>query len=90
MGDDDRAAGEIEQRFLQRAQGVDIEVVGRLVQQQEIGAGLQHLGEMRGVALASREHADLLLLVRALEVERAAIGARIDLPLAQIENVVAA
>ena len=45
---------------------------------------------MHAVALAARQHADLLLLVGALEVEGAAIGARIDLALAEIEDVVAA
>jgi hypothetical protein len=86
----DGAAGEVFQRLFQRAQGVDVEVVGRFVEQQQVGAGLQHLGQMHAVALAARQHADLLLLVGALEVEGAAIGARIDLALAEIEDVVAA
>ena len=71
----DGAAGEVEQRLLERAQRVDVEVVGRLVEQQHVGARLQHLGEMHAVALAARELADLLLLVGALEVEQRAIGA---------------
>ena len=54
---------------------VDVEIVGRLVEQQHVGAALQHLGEMHAVALAARELADLLLLVGALEVEGADIGA---------------
>ena len=45
---------------------------------------------MHAVALAAGEHADLLLLVGALEVEGAAIGAGIDLALAEIEHLVAA
>src|SRR5476651_92192 len=51
VADDDGAAGEILERFLERAQGVDIEIVGGLVEQQYIGARLQHLGEMHAVAL---------------------------------------
>ena len=35
--DDDRASGEILQRFLQRRQGVDVEIVRRLVEQQNVG-----------------------------------------------------
>jgi hypothetical protein len=45
---------------------------------------------MHAVALAAREHADLLLLVAALEVEGRAIAARIDLALAEIDDLVAA
>ena len=50
-------------------QGVHVEVVGRLVEQQHVGAGLQHLGQVHPVALAAGELADLLLLIRAPEVE---------------------
>ena len=38
VGDDHRAAGEREQRLLERAQRVDVEVVGRLVEQQQVAA----------------------------------------------------
>ena len=48
---------------------------------------LQHLGEMHAVALAARELADLLLLVRAAEVEQRAIGAAGDLAAAEIDLV---
>ena len=39
MADDNGAAGEILQRFFERAQRIDVEIVGRLVEQQEVGAG---------------------------------------------------
>ena len=70
VADDDGAAGEILQRLFERAQRIDVEIVGRLVEQQHVGAGLEHLGEMHAVALAARERADLLLLIGALEIER--------------------
>src|SRR3954464_13751938 len=38
VADHDRAAGEVEQRFLERTQRVDVEVVGRLVEQQQVAA----------------------------------------------------
>src|SRR3954467_6674893 len=69
VADDHSAAGEILQRLLQRAQRIDVEIVGRLVEQQHVGTGLEHLGKMHAVALAARERADFLLLVGALEVE---------------------
>src|ERR1700704_2551875 len=46
VADDDGAAGEILQRILERPQRVDIEIVGGLVEQQQIGARFEHLGEM--------------------------------------------
>jgi hypothetical protein len=55
-----------------------------------LAAGFQHLGQMHPVALAARERADLLLLVAALEVEGRAIGARVHLVLAELDDVVAA
>src|SRR6202048_4069660 len=45
---------------------------------------------MHAVALAARQRADLLLLIGALEIERRAIAARIDLALAQNNEFVAA
>ena len=45
VGDDDGAAGEREQRLLERAQGVDVEVVRRLVEQQDVAAGALRVGE---------------------------------------------
>ncbi len=83
VADDHGAAGEILKRLLQCTERVDVEVVGRLVEEENVGAGLEHLGEVDAVTLAAGELADLLLLVAALEVEGAAIGARIDLALAE-------
>ena len=54
MADDHRAAGEILERILERAKRLDIEVVGRLVEQQDVAAVLEHLGQMDPVALAAR------------------------------------
>jgi hypothetical protein len=71
MADDHGAAGESSSASSSARKRVDVEVVGRLVEQQQVGAGLQHLGQMHAVALAARELADLLLLVAALEVEGA-------------------
>ena len=45
---------------------------------------------MDAIALTAGEHADLLLLVGTLEVERAAIGPGIDFALAEIEDFVSA
>ena len=76
VADDDGAAGEVEQRLLERAQRVDVEIVGRLVEQQQVAALLQQLRQVHAVALAARQRADLALLRRALEVEPRHVGAR--------------
>src|ERR1700694_4109176 len=90
MADDHGSAGESLQRLFQRAQRVDVEVVGGLVEQQHVGAGFQHLGQMHAVALAVGQRADLFLLVGALEIVRRAIATRIDLALAQKNEFVTA
>src|SRR6266550_699812 len=90
VADDHGAAGEILQRLFESAQCIDVEIVGRLVEQQHVGAGFEHLRQMHAVALAARQRADLLLLVGALEIERGAIAARIDLALAKQDQLVAA
>src|SRR4249919_2821985 len=90
MGNHHHAAGELQQRVFQRAQRLDVEVVGGFVEQQHVAALQQGLGQMQAAALTTRERADQLLLVRALEVEAADVGARLDLHLADGDDVRAA
>src|SRR5262249_16934342 len=78
VADDDGTAAEVEQRFFEGAQRVDVEVVGRLVEQQEIAAAAQQLRQMDAVAFAAGAFGDLALLVGAFEVEPAHVGARAD------------
>ena len=87
VGDDHGAAGELEQRVLERAERLDVEVVGRLVEQQQVAALLEREREVEAVALTTGEHAGLLLLVRALEAELRHVGARRDLDLADRDVV---
>jgi hypothetical protein len=70
VADDDHAAGERLQSGLQRAQRVDVQVVGRLVEQQHVAAGLEQLGQVDAVPLPSRQRADELLLVGAAAIRR--------------------
>ena len=42
MAADDRATGEILEPFLQRSQGIDIEIVRRLIKDDQIGPFFQH------------------------------------------------
>ena len=75
VGGDHGAAGELQQRVLERLQGLDVQVVGGLVEQQHVAAHLQRQREVQPVALTAGEHAGLLLLVGALEAERRDVGA---------------
>src|SRR3546814_20013974 len=77
MRDHERVARELKQRVFQRAQGLDVEVVGRFVEQQHVAALQQRLGQVQAAALSARQRADQLLLVLALEVEAADAGARL-------------
>ena len=63
VADDQGAAGEVFHRFLESADRVNIEIIGRLVEEQDVGAALEHAGKVETVALASGKHADFLLLV---------------------------
>ena len=87
VADHHRTTRERLERLLERAQRLDVEVVGRLVEQQDIAALLQHLGHVDAVALAARQLTDLLLLVGAAEVEGADIGTRPHLLLAEAEDL---
>ena len=90
VADDDGAAGEGLERLFERAQRVDVEVVRRLVEQEQVAAALQHLREVHAVALAAREIPHLLLLVGAAEVEGGRVGARVHLALADHDDVLPA
>ena len=67
---------ELPQRFEQHVLGAQVEVVGRLVEQQEIGRPQQHARQRVAVALAAREHADALEDVVVGKQETAEQGAQ--------------
>ena len=69
MANYDGTAGKVFECFLKRAHRVDIDVIGRLIEQQDIGAGLEHLGEMDAVAFAAGKLADAFLLIGTGEIE---------------------
>ena len=75
---DDGAAGEILQPFFQCAQGIHVQIVGRLVEDDEIRALFQHARQMHPIAFAAGEVLHLLLLIRPGEVEAGTVAAGID------------
>ncbi|OPZ82776.1 MAG: hypothetical protein BWY76_02605 [bacterium ADurb.Bin429] len=80
MADHHRAAGEGLDGFFQRAQGIHVQVVGGLVEEDDIRPLREHLRQVNAVALAAGEIAHLLLLVGALEIKAGDVGAGIERP----------
>ena len=74
VADDDGAARERLEAGLERPERVDVEVVRRLVEEQDVAARLEQLGQVDPVPLAARQLADELLLVGAAEVEARDVG----------------
>src|SRR5207247_5815835 len=66
VADDDGATREGEEGVLEGTEGVHVEVVGGLVQEEQVAAGLEQLGHVQPIPLAAREVAYFLLLIAAL------------------------
>mmetsp|Transcript_113837 Transcript_113837/g.361830 ORF Transcript_113837/g.361830 Transcript_113837/m.361830 type:complete len:203 (-) Transcript_113837:1192-1800(-) len=86
VADADRGARPILDRRLQGSQGVDVEVVGGLVEHQHVAAEAQRLAELEAIPLTSTEGPDLLALLVALEVEPGAILVARALLAAEVER----
>ena len=89
VADDHSAARELEERILEGSQGVDVEIVRRLVEQQDIAPLGQHLRQLDSVPLAPRELAHQFLLIGAFETERGHIGPGVELAVTHHDDVVA-
>ena len=89
MADHDGAARELEKSFFERTQRVDVEVVGGLVEEQQVAAALEERREVEPVPLPARKVLHLLLLVGTLEVERGGVGTRADLARAHAQPILA-
>ena len=87
VGDDDGAAGECQEGIFQRAESLDVKVVGRLIQQEEVSALLKGESQVQTVALATGQNAGRLLLVRTLEAKGGDIGARGHFDIADLDEV---
>ena len=51
VGDGQNASREVEDRVIERSQRVDVQIVGRLVEEHHVAAGLQQLCEVQPVPL---------------------------------------
>src|SRR5918993_2448397 len=87
VADHHGAARELLQSTLEAAQRLDVEVVGRLVEEQQVPALLEGQGEVEAVPLTTGQDAGRLLLVRSLEPERGDVRARRHLDVADLDVV---
>ena len=87
MRNHQHAAGEFEQGIFQRTQRFDVDVVGRFVEQQDVGARQQRMRQMQPAAFTAGQRADFFLLILALEIKTAEIGARRHFEFADVDDV---
>ena len=85
VADDNCAAGKGQERIFERTERVDIQVIGRFIQQQKVSAAFQHFCQVNPVAFSAGKILDAFLLVGALEIEGRGIGACRHFALAQIQ-----
>src|SRR5690606_28899534 len=85
VGDDDRGAAEVEQHLLDGAEGGDVEGVGGLVEEDEVGGAREQDGEGDAGPLAARERADLLGVARGVEEEALEVAGDVEGVTAEVE-----
>ena len=90
VADNHRATTKRLNALFKGAQGGNIQVVGRLVQQKHIAAAPQQLGQMDAVAFAAGKFAHFLLLVRAAKIKPRAIRTTVHGLAAQIQRLLPA
>jgi hypothetical protein len=78
------------QRFFQRAQGVHVQVVGRFVEQDHVGAFLSILARWTRLRSPPESTPTFFCWSPPVEVERGAVRARVDLAAAQLQLLGAA
>src|SRR5256712_3579919 len=90
VADDHDASREVEQRLFERAQRVHVQIVRRLVEQEDVAARTKQLGQVDSVSLAAGEIADPFLLVGAAKSERRGVRARVARPGPDLDALLAA
>jgi hypothetical protein len=75
VGDDEGGSGEFEQGVFEGAECFHVEIVGGFVEQEDVAPRHEGFGKVQPPALAAGEFADLLALIRALEIEAANVSA---------------
>ena len=87
MGNHDGAARELRERLLQHAQSHQVEVIGRLIEDDEIRGLPEAFRELKAIALATRQAPDLGLLDRSAEEESCQVVANGERLVAVFDHV---
>ena len=89
VADDDGTAGKGLKTFFECSQGVHVDIVGRLVEQQHIALLLQGDGQMQTVTLTTRQHTAFLFLVSTAEVKTTKVCTHVDILTSHADGLVA-
>ena len=80
MGDDQDRAGIVAQMALEPVDGLGVEMVGRLVEQQQLGLFEQQAAERDAAALAARELVDVGVVGRAAQRVHRLLDLAVEVP----------
>lgn len=80
-------SGEVLKSLFQCTEGVHIDIVGRLIEQQHVGLSFEGECQMQAIAFSSREHPAKLLLVGTGEVKAGEVSTCIDLLTANADEL---
>ena len=80
VGDDQHGAGEFAQMLFEPGHGFGVEMVGRLVEQQQVGLAQQQRAERHAALLAARELVDRGIARRAAERFHRQLDLRFEVP----------
>ena len=86
VSDDHSTSGELEQSIFQTGECLHVEVVRRLIQEQEVATLLERQGKVQTVPLTTGENTGFLLLVGTFETETGDVGTRGDFHVAHLET----
>ena len=80
MGDHEQRCVGAAQKLFEPLGHIDVEVVGRLVEDEEIGLGNEHIGQGQPLQLASREFSHRLLEIVDFELREYLLGSLFIVP----------
>ena len=87
VADNEAGAAEVDESFLEDAQGLEVEVIGRFIEDEEIPAAAQNLSQQHPVALAAREVADAVIDARVGEEEALEVTANREFFFTELDEV---
>lgn len=84
-----RASGEIKEGLLKSSERVDVKIICRLIEKDNVSVRAQHLRHVDPVSLSTGEGSHELLLVWARKVKAGNVSSTIDLSAAELDQIIA-